>query len=332
MACLCLLSQAKDILNKAGAKCHAYMGEQVKIAISETTDDEHEYSEISEIYDIPVVSCRWVIESHKCGKTLPTAAFPPLQTSTGVFKGQVFCASAGLSKSDMNSLWAMITFYGGTVQRSLNQDVTHLLCTNTSSKKYILASTFPKVKIVTPDWVVKCVKTKTTVSEAEFHPKLLAGSSSPALRRQLLSPVIPPTELKKKSTANRSPKQKAKASSVVFQQTSTSPAVFSHSSSPVPPVAYQYPPRSRPNRPKLHEMPSGFPPFPHEGNMLHMNQSMIGASPRHPQRPQSSLQFDSGYMPAGYGVSPGPSVPGLGAAGHIHPAPGQHQVSTSPIY
>ncbi|KAF6037622.1 PAXIP1 [Bugula neritina] len=140
--------EAQEILDKGAAKSNSYLSELVKISITDTTDNEDEYSEITDIYDIPVVSCDWVILSHKCGKLLPTKPFPPKQTSDQLFANKVFAASH-VERSDLDSLWAMITFHGGSTQRSMTENVTHLLCTDTKGKKYGLSENKFKVKVVT---------------------------------------------------------------------------------------------------------------------------------------------------------------------------------------
>ena len=306
------------------------MSELVKMAITDTTDNEDEYAEIADIYDIPVVSCQWVIMSHKCGRLLPTKPFPPKLTAATLFKGKVFCASH-IGKSDLDSLWAMMTFYGGAVQRSLSPDVTHLVCTGTAGKKYTAAtSKFPKISVVTPDWVTTCIKSNKVIEETEYHPKLLIGSNSPALRRQLLSPIPPPSaEPKKKATKSPS-RQKSKVSSpAVFQQppsTTTSPAMGTTPTTHMPPYANMAQgPRGRSPRPRLHEMPSGFPGFQHEAGIhstlaQHMGQPMMNSPPRHPHRPQMSAQFGDPNLgpPSGYPMLPG---------GHLQPPPGHHQVN-----
>ncbi|KAF6031196.1 hypothetical protein EB796_010432 [Bugula neritina] len=180
--------EAQEILDKGAAKSNSYLSELVKISITDTTDNEDEYSEITDIYDIPVVSCDWVILSHKCGKLLPTKPFPPKQTSDQLFANKVFAASH-VERSDLDSLWAMITFHGGSTQRSMTENVTHLLCTDTKGKKYGLSENKFKVKVVTPDWVLECVRAKKLISEIEYHPKLLVNSSN--MLQRIVSPAIP---------------------------------------------------------------------------------------------------------------------------------------------
>lgn len=340
---LFMIVQAKEILNKAGAKCSSYMGELVKMAITDTTDNEDEYAEIADIYDVPVVSCSWVVMSHKCGKLLPTKPFPPKLTSTALFNGKVFSLSHISDKTDVDRLWAMITFNGGKTQRRLNDDVTHLICTDTTGKKYNSSMKYPNIAVVTPDWLLKCIQSKQIVDVKEYHPKSLVSNSSPALRRQLLSPVAPPPnpiDVMRKAVASVSPsKQKAKASPVTFQHpTTTSPSTAAGPPLPtvpaMPNAGYSnttHTPRSKTSRPKLHEMPSGFEGFQHDANIQaayghmgqpmlgHMGQSMSPQMMRHPHRPQMPAQFpDPGYSPHGYGVPSG---------GQLQAPPGHHQVS-----
>lgn len=313
------------------------MSELVSMAITDTTDNEDEYAEISDIYDIPVVSCSWVVASHSCGKLLPTKPFPPKLTSNALFKGKVFCASHIPNKSDLNSLWAMVTFHGGATRRRLSSEVTHLICTTTIGKKFASASSYPSLVVVTPDWVVECIQSKKLMEETEFHPKLLVNSScsSPALRRQLLSPTAPlPAEGKKKTIASPSPsKPKPKTPSMFQVPSTTSPSSALGFLSPSTPLNPGYPAashtaRNRPPRPKLHEMPSGYPPggFQQEPTTpQHTAQPMMNVPShmqRHPYRPQISAQHpDPVYPPQNYGV---PAVGMMGNPAGQMPVPSAH--------
>ena len=186
-ALLSISLQAQQILDTAGAKCHSYLSELVKISISETTEDVDEYSEISDIYDIPVVSCKWVTLSHKCGKLLPEKAFPPEQSQNKLLRG-VVCCTSHIGKSDSDSLWAMITFFGGKASRCITDETTHLICISDTGSKFAKCLEMPSMKLVTPDWLIECIKQKRIVDEKEFHPKHLVTVSQ-SLRDRLRTPT-----------------------------------------------------------------------------------------------------------------------------------------------
>ena len=74
----------------------------------------------------------------------------------------------------MQSLWAMVTFYGGEFQLELDSKCTHLISIKPEGAKYMKAlETNDKIKIVTPDWIIDSVKSKTLCDEDLYHPRLL---------------------------------------------------------------------------------------------------------------------------------------------------------------
>jgi len=154
------------------------MGDDVQLAISQQADDVNELTEIRDIYDIPIVSCQWVIKSVKCNKLLPHNAFIPHQICQ-IFTGCVICA-AGLSKDDADTIWALITYYGGVAQRDLTDKVTHIVCVNINHE-------CKQAKLVTPDWVTECVKQNSLLKEDHYHPKLIG---KPAHRSSAPKPQV----------------------------------------------------------------------------------------------------------------------------------------------
>uniref|UniRef100_A0A2K5DV98 PAX-interacting protein 1 n=1 Tax=Aotus nancymaae TaxID=37293 RepID=A0A2K5DV98_AOTNA len=78
-----------------------------------------------------------------------------------------------VSSEDRNALWALVTFYGGNCQLTLNKKCTHLIVPEPKGEKYECALKRASIKIVTPDWVLDCVSEKTKKDEASYHPRLI---------------------------------------------------------------------------------------------------------------------------------------------------------------
>lgn len=241
-------------MNKAGARCHSYLSELVKIALTDTTDNEEEYAEIADIYDIPVVSCNWIKMSYRCGKLLPTKPFPPSMTTSALFKEKVFCASH-LQKSDMDALWGMITFNGGLTQKKIDSRVTHLINANVLGKRYLASEGLKNVKIVTPDWVADCIKAKTILDEGQYQPGLLIGCSP--YSRSLPVKIEPVTSRHSLPTADNTAEEIKPGASTMASGSSSHMSAFAGSNSIMRP---KFPVASS-TRPSLHEMPSGFPGY-----------------------------------------------------------------------
>ncbi|XP_013410668.1 PAX-interacting protein 1 [Lingula anatina] len=157
-------------LNAGGAKKDVYLSEMVTHVICDDPSND-EYGEAKELYELPVVSSLWVELSVRSGKQLPINAFTP--QARGLLKGVVICPSK-LSAQDLKSLWAMVTFYGGSCSMNLDKKCTHLVTNRPAGAKYECALRHQDtVKIVTPDWVVECIKAKDKMEEEPFHPRLL---------------------------------------------------------------------------------------------------------------------------------------------------------------
>nr|XP_039328632.1 PAX-interacting protein 1 isoform X4 [Saimiri boliviensis boliviensis] len=86
--------------------------------------DNPEVGEAREVFDLPVVKPSWVILSVQCGALLPVNGFSP--ESCQIFFGITACLSQ-VSSEDRSALWALVTFYGGNCQLTLNKKCTHLI-------------------------------------------------------------------------------------------------------------------------------------------------------------------------------------------------------------
>ncbi|XP_075068234.1 PAX-interacting protein 1 [Mixophyes fleayi] len=131
--------------------------------------DNPEVGEAREVFDLPIVKPSWVILSVRCGARLPENGFSP--ESGQIFFGVTACLSQ-VSPDDRSALWALITFYGGDCQLSLNKKCTHLIVPEPKGTKYEYAYQRESIKIVAPDWVLDSISGKTRKDEAPYHPRL----------------------------------------------------------------------------------------------------------------------------------------------------------------
>lgn len=116
------------------------------------------YSQVKPIYKYSLTCSRFVCR---------TAPFNPQKNT--LFFDVVACPS-NLCKDDLESVWAMITYYGGSFVVNLNSKVTHLVTTKTEGLKYEKSS---EIKVVTPDWIVDSIKMRHLCDEEMYHPRLL---------------------------------------------------------------------------------------------------------------------------------------------------------------
>uniref|UniRef100_A0A3Q3B1C9 PAX-interacting protein 1 n=1 Tax=Kryptolebias marmoratus TaxID=37003 RepID=A0A3Q3B1C9_KRYMA len=130
--------------------------------------DNPEVGESREVFDLPVVKPSWVILSVRCGDLLPVTGFSP--ESGQIFFGVTACLPR--LPTDLNALWAYVTFHGGECQLNLNKKVTHLVVKEPKGVKFDSALKHLNIKVVTPDWITDSVKDKTRKDEGLYHPRL----------------------------------------------------------------------------------------------------------------------------------------------------------------
>ncbi|XP_078719595.1 PAX-interacting protein 1 [Lampetra fluviatilis] len=153
-------------------------------------DGEHaEVSEAREVFDLPVVKiyllpkphssyacqCAWLPPcacacARACACVCATACVPvyPRDNATTV----THCCLQ-IPQEDRAPLWALLTFYGGACQLLLDKRCTHLVIPEPKGEKYTCALKHSRIRVVTPDWVVDCVSSKSRKEETEYHPRLV---------------------------------------------------------------------------------------------------------------------------------------------------------------
>ncbi|XP_041467237.1 PAX-interacting protein 1-like isoform X1 [Lytechinus variegatus] len=168
--------EVTDLLVQGGGKEESYLTDRVTHVISE--DEDHpEVTEARDLFELPVVSSKWVSMSVRCKTLLPGKAFAP--ESVRLFTNSIVCFSK-VSTTDRNALWALITFHGGTCRANLSKGCTHLVTSKCEGAKYECASQHEtQVKIVCPDWILSSVLAKKLQDEKTFHPKYLTFQTPP---------------------------------------------------------------------------------------------------------------------------------------------------------
>lgn len=147
------------------------MDKVTHVVVGETFED-NQVQEARELYEKPTVTEQWVLTSAKLGKLAPVKPYDPI-TNGKLFSSCIFTMYQ-IDQPDRLKLYAMITLHGGTVQKELDNKVTHLLSGGSQSVALkVAALTKNKLTIVTPDWVLECLRHKKLADPDAFHPNLL---------------------------------------------------------------------------------------------------------------------------------------------------------------
>lgn len=139
--------------------------------------DEKDIAEATDIYDIPSVTGEWVIASARLGRLACTKVYHPMPSH--LFQTMV-AAISELNTSDRKKLYALITYHGGRVERNFTSKTTHLICGAATGNVYnkAIEMKLDKLSILTPDWILECVKKQELIDSKPFHPRLLVANGS----------------------------------------------------------------------------------------------------------------------------------------------------------
>lgn len=147
--------------------------------------DESQVQEARELYEKPTVTEQWVLASAKLGKLASVKPYDPI-TSGKVFSNCIFTMNQ-IDAQDRLKLYAMITLHGGTVQKDLDNKVTHFLSGESQSVAMKVATlTKNKLTVITPDWVLDCLRQKKLVNAEPYHPNLLISPNQQATKITLM--------------------------------------------------------------------------------------------------------------------------------------------------
>ncbi|RZF32831.1 hypothetical protein LSTR_LSTR011477 [Laodelphax striatellus] len=164
-----------DTLKNGGAEAFSYFSDYVTMLIVGDEPSESDISDAKDLYEVPAVSSSWVLQSSKFKKLLPTRFFE--FGDAKIFAG-ITANISHVSSEDASALWGMIIYNGGSLEKSLNPSVTHLVTTKASGEKYEEALKNKDIVIVTPDWITDSLEKKSRCNEEKYHPRLLIEKSS----------------------------------------------------------------------------------------------------------------------------------------------------------
>lgn len=120
---------------------------------------------------IPVVEPRWLNACVDAGKWLPTHSFSP--DPRLIFKLVFACISDTISISDREIIYGAIKAFGGQYNDVLTRSTTHLITTDTTNEKYLLATSTREqdgivIATVLPYWVNRCVTNQCLVDDSPY--------------------------------------------------------------------------------------------------------------------------------------------------------------------
>lgn len=162
--------EVTELLELGGGREESYLTDRVTHVITEE-EDHPEVSEGRDLFELPVVSPKWVSRSVQCRTLLPCKAFAP--ETNRLFSKVVACFSQ-LGSADRNALWALVTFFGGECRANLSKGCTHLITSRCEGAKYeCMLNHTSEVRTVAPDWLLESVLAKKLQDERTFHPKYI---------------------------------------------------------------------------------------------------------------------------------------------------------------
>ena len=164
-----------DLLEGGGAKKTNYLSGITTHCVVGKDPDEEEINEAKDVLEIPSVREEWVYGSVYCNAQLPLPGFSPVRS--GLFSEVTMCLG-NLSESDSVKVWAMISWHGGKVTKTLNTEVTHLANCSADGEAYQAALALPHVAVVTPDWLVETIQQDFLLDVKLFHPSSLVVPES----------------------------------------------------------------------------------------------------------------------------------------------------------
>lgn len=212
-------------MEKGGATRRKFLEDFVTHVICGKDFDETQIAEAQDLYDLPAIDERWVLASTKLGRLASTKPYDPLPNK--LFSGLVFALTGGLSANDNKTLYAMIRFHGGVIDRNYTERTSFLICPSATGAAYAKAVAVgsERTKVVTPDWVLDCIQESRIVDAQNYHPALLIVSSMVIERKIIQVGLVsgnndPETPNKSQGTTSDSekkPQLPSKASNIPAQ-------------------------------------------------------------------------------------------------------------------
>ncbi|XP_052739023.1 PAX-interacting protein 1 [Bicyclus anynana] len=165
-----------QLLQSGGAENTKYFSDYVTHLICGNNAVDTDVEDAQDIYQIPAVTENWVLACVRLKKLAhPKPYFP---NKNKIFSN-VTVTVCKVTPADAKALFALITYHGGRVKLTLDTSCTHLVCGSAAGRKYSAALSIPKIKIVTPDWVIESILARIQAAADVFHPKLLVVPQPP---------------------------------------------------------------------------------------------------------------------------------------------------------
>lgn len=177
----------KSLITSNGGNVINYLIDMVTHVISDLPEHP-DVQQAIDIFEKIVVKPAWITLSLARQTRLPVEEFSPVRPK--LFASVVVCPSS-LAAEDVETIWAIVTYFGGSFKAALDSSVTHLVVAGPSGRKYTEALKHPnKIKVVTPDWVTDSVKNMSLCDEGIYHPSLLIVPKAEVSKRvQKSSPL-----------------------------------------------------------------------------------------------------------------------------------------------
>ncbi|KAH9282410.1 PAX-interacting protein 1 [Echinococcus granulosus] len=188
-------------LKALGALKHPILSDSVKFAISDN-GEAGEVGEAEDLYAVPVVTSQWVRHSLSKNSFLPFLPFHPNFTKT--FKG-VTAVISEVSLKDVVTLTSHLIIRGAHCRTVIDTKTTHLIIGRASGFLYERCKThFPNVKMVSPDWVIECVRAQELLDCEKYNVELLIKLTLPK-PPIMPKPAVAPVQFVEQSSQNLAP-------------------------------------------------------------------------------------------------------------------------------
>lgn len=127
---------------------------------------------------IPVIKPQWVSECIAAGKLVATNAYTP--DDRLIFKDVYACVADTIPQGDKEVLYGAIVAFGGQYNDIMTRATTHLITTDATNEKYLLAASSRddediNIKPVSPYWINRCVTSQSLVDDT---PYLVSSTST----------------------------------------------------------------------------------------------------------------------------------------------------------
>lgn len=201
-------SNLESQFKQHGATRLFYLTEKTTHVICDDfTSNKNELEQAIEIYQTPIVTSAWISACLNSKELLPVDSYNSADhvnenqekekdeddnnNSKQLFQSCTF-VNANLLDDDHHRIYALVTYYGGRWIANLDSFVcTHVICGSALPKKHRTGDAnnnhehiderlqdayeiqSDKVHLITPDWILDCIRENNLLDENNYHPDLL---------------------------------------------------------------------------------------------------------------------------------------------------------------